>query len=100
MELLTNFLLANALVRSGNTSDINHRTKRNIKRGNVLDCSNDRDFLHAGEARFIQSKDFPMATDEDNFCRWKITTNKGMDFNAPNKRTKLVRNAQYSWHHG
>ena len=82
MKLFTSFLLANSsyLVASENTdSPARNRFKRNPKRGNVLDCSNDRDFLHPGEARFIQSKDFPMANHEDNFCRWKITTKKGMD---------------------
>ena len=80
MKLFTSFLLANSsyLVASENT-DSPARNRRNSKRGNVLDCSNDRDFLHPGEARFIQSKDFPMANHEDNFCRWKITTKKGMD---------------------
>jgi len=78
MKLFTSFLLANSLfVQSEST--VKNRFKRNSKRGNVLDCSNDRDFLHPGEARFIQSKDFPMANDEDNFCRWKISTKKGMD---------------------
>lgn len=80
---LSSFLLANSLfVQSSEASTtvkggLQNRIKRNSKRGNVLDCSNDRDFLHPGEARFIQSKDFPMANDEDNFCRWKISTKKG-----------------------
>ena len=81
MKLFTSFLLANSLFVQSETTvnTIKNRFKRNSKRGNVLDCSNDRDFLHPGEARFIQSKDFPMANDEDNFCRWKISTKKGMD---------------------
>ena len=82
MKLFTSFLLANSgiLVQSESTDGTTrNRFKRNSKRGNVLDCSNDRDFLHPGEARFIQSKDFPMANHEDNFCRWKISTKKGMD---------------------
>ena len=81
MKLFTSFLLANSLLVQSETTvnSIKNRFKRNAKRGNVLDCSNDRDFLHPGEARFIQSKDFPMANHEDNFCRWKITTKKGMD---------------------